>query len=1771
MTMTLKSYMIFQKKDSEGHVLTREWQAFHKASNADKPKEMASILEGIREKAMKRHLSEDFYDAGREWVYVIQRRNWKERESARAQFQKEVAAFDEPIVTLSWMEEFGGSGTNSRFDYVRERGAELRAACHPHFHRNLNYMDGNLTAFMKDDEEYALWKLLQDRYFSGSEPEKDAVYAALAAREQGVYPAGDYLKYVAASRLNGPARIARMEALAKEFAGKAVSMYPKQVLMRERFSELLKKKATEAQFKLFYSECQAIEKERKAYRGDEKTIADACTDVKDIVDELTGKGVAFSSKDRRIDVIFKNIAKTDVQFCRSKDGEPDKVLWTRPVANAANRFFLEDTVSFELPPMDDGEYVLKTSWGKDETALHRFSQFRLSFSVRTESEGLAAYAADYLTGEPVAAADVIMLKGGSEQFRERVTFQGFTRLPERFRKELTKSGSRELCCEYRDAEGFLRRSYAVSFWRTSPSTADNAAYDGIRCNVYRDRGAYNPGNTLQFKAVVYKGNLLDENHTVPAGMKLTAKLFDSEDNEIASQVLETGEFGSAAGSFALPTGLRNGMFSLAIYREDAKSAMTTEQFRVDEFVLPTFDLTFDRREDLFFEGDNVPVSGTVKSFSGHSLAGATLLLEVSRWGRIALSEPVPIAEDGRFKTAFPARDAGFYSIVAKVTDGTGETLEFNDYVYVINGVMLSVLPDGAAEGSVELLGKDAKRIGRRVIGTSGSAHIITTPDATVSFRVRNTDGKVVPNVPVHYKLLDEQGKVLEEGSVASGGKKTFRLGASGLYRLKSEVVLKSALGKEIKADDEDAFLRVLREDTALDAPVWKFIQVLGDPVTPGGKFGLRFGAAGGPVWAVVTLYEDGGKVLDSHVVKLEGERGKAGSLTDLEYTWQAGWPEAVRMNVFYFRDGREVSYDHEFRCKTDKLALPLSFSSLKDSCFPGTEYTVTLQSEPGIEAVAAVYDKSLDAIAGNPWPVVHLRTYHAAAMGSESVCGDVGGSPYRSMRYFDDALAGGAMPMRKLESRSVMQMNVAMAPMEAGAERAVADEELADMDMAGAEKAAENARVREQFEESLTFQPFLRSDANGKISFSFRTSDKLSTYYVAVYAHGKDMRNAYVREETVVSVPVKVAVNAPRFLYRGDVLQLAANVASNTDKPVAGTLFLYVYDKADHAASKPVSTQRIPLTVPARGSLAKTFAVRVPETDTLGLKTVFVAKDFSDAVFQAVPVNERLQRLTEAHSAVLRAGMDEEALFRELRKRFVNVPGKKAESSVVTVLDMVRDAIPEHVEPKGSNVLDLSEAYYTRLLAGRLNEKYPDSGLPAVAADDLLEKILACRNADGGFGWFEGMRSSGIITAVVLDRFAKLAARGFSVPDLTGAVKWLDANQFSDELPYWCGWVSDAQYMHVRARYADVPFEIKQTGDRKTFNKRMSGFKEYAQDYLVPSEKDGRGLTGQILAKARRIATLRSLLGSDAGKALAKAWGIRFGTESKLRSSMDADFASLLEYAVEHRDGGWYYPNAVMPFRGLLESEAYAHSLLTDLLSDYASTEAQAGVIADGLRIWLMLQKETQKWGDDAAYVDAITSILDGSEAVLGTKVLVLKADFTAPFEQIKAAGNGFTVERRFFREKKVTKHYENRTSDETWTENELEEIRPGTPLAVGDKLWIRYRIWSQENRSFVRLTAPREASLTPVQQLSGHYGWGFRALMVPGLGWSLTPQAYRNVKADRTEYFFDSFPEENTEITETFHVTQAGTFTAPVVTVESLYAPHYRANAGFAGTLTAR
>jgi hypothetical protein len=71
-------------------------------------------------------------------------------------------------------------------------------------------------------------------------------------------------------------------------------------------------------------------------------------------------------------------------------------------------------------------------------------------------------------------------------------------------------------------------------------------------------------------------------------------------------------------------------------------------------------------------------------------------------------------------------------------------------------------------------------------------------------------------------------------------------------------------------------------------------------------------------------------------------------LTEIVYDYKEEYPDAVRLMVFYFRDGSRRMFNQEFRRERKTLELPLAFSSFTDKALPGTEYLLALKSVPGV-------------------------------------------------------------------------------------------------------------------------------------------------------------------------------------------------------------------------------------------------------------------------------------------------------------------------------------------------------------------------------------------------------------------------------------------------------------------------------------------------------------------------------------------------------------------------------------------------------------------------------------------------------------------------------------------------------------------------------------------------------------------------------------------------------------------------------------------------------
>lgn len=1747
------------KTDGEGHVLVKEWAAQRSFEEKDLPQSRAEVLESIISKASERRLDWDFYDAWCRYYDVRISRSWKERENVEKEFSQAVEAYGAPIVTYCHKVSRGRMNASEAMDFLRRNAVALKSSRSEAFYRNRGnvhgMLSGQLYKYIRNDYEYILWETAG--FALGRDDVKEtAAYKELARLVGDSYPAGAYLEFRSAQRWSdSPESVAGLEEVAGRYSGKAVGLLAEAELLRIRKKNIDKNDArTEGDYAALYQDCRRFESARKSMRGEERSMVKDETTVLDIINDLTDKSIRTTISGDVLKVRLQNLSSATLEIYPS--GARKKRIFKETLKVGNPRFYVGDTVEVALPKMDDGEYVVLVKKGKVSTSMTLVRR-RLSVSLRLSTAREAIYVVDSRTGEPLKKVTISLYCGPDEvvTVTDYPLNDGFTALPSEIAYSRTKKDAvYSIICTSRDSDGMLLASDKVRLHRFYDYSADDS---GVFCKVFTDRGACNPGDKVFYKSIFYSGKMSERIAVYGAGKTAEAVLYDSEGNELASEKMVVNEFGSVAGEFTIPENIRGGTFSVEVSCDDCEGV---RYITVDEFVAPTFELTFEPQEGLCFPGEEIFVRGKAVSYTGHGMTGTRLSYKVLKGDTVFAEGVVHPGADGGFEIAFTSdtedRHYAHYTVVVTAVTATGETMEYDTWVQVSDHVRLdAVLAGGGVDADARLAG-DSHRWRRLDIVDGNSFGF--------RFDVLSNDGRKL-QADVEYQLLAKDGAVLAEGRVKSGSVVDFD--ASDGYEF--VVKARAYAGDTVTEFIENRVYRVPKDASALNVPFEYYFRPGKQELETGEDVRAMFACADGPVWAVVELTGEHGYALESRTLYLQGQIGTDSSVEEISFEYKKDYPDAVWLNVFYFRNGEAVHLDREFRRVRTALDLPLTFETFEDRTVPGTEYTFMIRTGGGVECLAAVYDKSLDAFRGNEWYPVRLADFSVQQPEYASWCGE---TRLLHVIGYGDRMYGARM--RKSAGQAMMYdmaeaEEVPMAMM-AGSSNSLDEvvgmaygvnsesKEEAVMDD-GAVEALEKAFARSEFASTLAFEPFLRSDADGAVSLKFRTSEKLGTYYVALFAHDRDMRNATLRREMVVTVPVKVDILQPEFLYAGDRCMLSVNVSNNTSSDVSGTLAVSVTgDVYKDGAARPKSYR---ITVPAGGELPNVVDVKVPvRAGEMTVKAVFTADGgVSDGVQVAVPVLGDLQVLTEAHSALLLPEMPKDEVLAGLRKEFVNVSSYGAEYSERHIADMLREMLLLKKEASATDVLSLSEAYYVRKVLASLGAEIevdePDSR--------LLERIMACRNADGGFSWFEGMDSNPQITMLVLERLARVdaslrdvSARGSWVYD---AVKYLDDMQFGVSRPVWCGGLSDERYMLVRSRFAKVPFAVSPaSGHEKAFNERIKAFRESAASYLLP--KDGRALAGGLSAKVMRLTTLDNLLSCDEGLALSKAWGVS-GVSRKLSASVSADVASLLEYAVEHPSGGVYYPNLVMPFRGLLESEARDHAMIADLMAAHGEEDARCAEVADGVRLWLMVQKETQKWEQTPAFVDAVASVLSASESVKGASVIVLSKSYEKPLSGVKAAGNGMTVERRFFRQVVATVDGGAEGSAGGRAKVSEEEILPGTMLNVGDKIRVEYRIWSGENRSFVRLTAPHEASLRPVEQLSGYYGWGVSPLRFGGW-YMLRMSGYRDVRSDRTYYYFDSFPEENTVISEEFFVTQAGEFSAPVVQIESLYAPHYRANA---------
>lgn len=1601
-----------------------------------------------------------------------------------------------------------------------------------------------VVEFCTDDYEYLLWyqffeeeddKLLKE-YVKGRHPQEEILEVASAI---------SVFQHYASPEKKLQQKLA-LKGLLRKYEGTFLEFFLRDALLVTRNSEESSQDRQEQ-----YNNCvkflEDITLAKKKHKSLSSYLQRLEVDVMGKKSRLEKKEVKFLVERGKIRVALNNVNKLDFSILKpgAKVDDKPETVFRKHLKSDKDSFCLYDTLVLDLPKLEDGRYIFQGKAGDKVLGEKEYTQQSISIVLLSTRDGYRLLASDALTGKPLKEYSLRIFETNlrdveseamgvhSYNLRKRLFSTTITadtldavlldgeagKVIADFEKSVeslydkARDETLALMVSYTDKDGYYRCSPLVPIGRFLPPKSETDI--DIEALLMTDNVLYHPKDSLRFKVVAYRGNAYSSFNTLEEGRIIKAILKDAEGNLVDSKELRLGAFGSASSSFFIPEGKKNGRWMMEVsYPVGSGWSLLTRHVRVDDYSLPTYFMEIDPCNTMFKVGDTITVTGKIEGYSGHPLTDADVKMiveikdEDDQEYKLVLQRKVQALAGGLVSEWFVPEKSGRYIISFAITDQSGETLGFWTDRFVDLDAWCSHKILNHIKGGKYFLDYKIYDRDRYIINSD-------TLLLSVDIHPASYGHGISWNIPYKFSIWDINGNEVIQHDNLYGNSLSVDLSSleDGLYDVE-------AYFDEPRGDKWDKTRFLLMRESLPDGVESVFIPNDTDDPEASGIDVLVGASTDVYLTAAVSC---GGIVMEHRMIHLDGDR----RLHRISFDYPVVDFEEATVGIVYARDGRLGNFKKLYPKKSRTLDLSVQAVEFKDELSPGKVYRFSFKADnpEDMEAVVSAYDASADAILRGyeaeeaKWKTVSLK--EPSPNQAFSVYAGAGDFNNGVLDFVDDVL--------------VMEVS-----------RSV-----------GSAAEYVGGALRSDFNDVLCFIPHIVSK-DSTISFTVKTSDKLSTYHLNLFAHTRDMHNTFLQKDFKVTIPVKVSISQPSYLYRGDIYDVSATVSSKS-ADCDGEARIEAYEDAEstiYPYSKPLALA---------GGTSSSFNQKKSINawgDSLNVTVSYISDKYSDGVYVKIPLKKDIQSLTESHSAVLLSSGSREAALKHLKESFRNMSAEDAVEKEETVSVILQRLISKSDTPKDKDLVSVMDAFcFAKMLEGERKTDVPDT---------VWTSILTFRNRGGGFAWLKQMPSNQSITAAALERFALLRDMGCEIPDMTSSVRYLDSIQFARDWPWWCGGLNIRQYLYVRSMFPEVPF-------RQSLNAEN---KDRISNYLCPSKSAVRKdivSKYDVLELARRSSVIRNLLSSESGRKLLKSLTGNSYSESNLQKTLDEDIFHITDHAVHHPDGGSYYPNAVMPLKGMIENEAYAHSLIADVLSAYskdfgssqpsarakhaasraAQTASSAAQVADQVRLWLILQAQTQDWEKNLYFLNAVRSINQVSDSIKRTSVLTLSNTEEKRFDSVVQSGNGMKIERILYRYS---------VSTEDGTSGLRARIRVGDTLRRGEKIIAEYRIWNKENRSFVMVSAPREACMMPVNQLSGKY-YGLKSLIVDGY-YSFEPTGYRSVETERTRYYFDVLPEETTVLKEEFFVVQDGVYTAPVVEVECSYAPMYRANGAFGGRI---
>lgn len=1157
---------------------------------------------------------------------------------------------------------------------------------------------------------------------------------------------------------------------------------------------------------------------------------------------------------------------------------PEVTSWSLAINPAEDH--ADRTDAIDNPLVDAGAYLVEVSVKNKESKSRLVVWVTDTVLIQKPTDQGPLYAVlDALTGKPIAGAKLELFGYNTrnqlpqskkpldlKQFVEQTDNEGLVQI--RLDTEPALRGYNWLAMASTDG-GRLAHLGFNNLW-FSPRTSKRDL--GNKIFLVTDRPVYRPGDKVAFKAWIAKPSYAIEaaDSVSPFAHKaFQVELLDARGDKVWSKQLTANANGGIAESYSLPLGT-----SLGNYRVQV-TGFGGGTFRVEEYRKPEFEVSVEAPDKPITLGESFEATIRADYYFGSPVANAKVRYRVMRstsqshwhpigpwdwlygkgynwvgtnaewhprWSRWGCYAPTPswmpgfniapemvaegeadIAPNGTYQLKIDTANALArnpdldyrYQVIAEVTDASRRTITgqksllaakspvratlWLDKGYYEVGDTLSVSLSVRTPDGKPVEGEGTLRLMKLLPGEENEEEELQTWEL-FSDAEGSAELKVKASQPGRYRLVYT--------SLAVNG---IRASAGSLFTIRGE-----GLGGEGFRDNDFRF---------------NALELIPDRVEyqPGDTIRLLVNADRPDSLVALFVRPLNGVYGKPQMVRLTGKS------TIVEI------PISAEDYPNFFVEGITVS-DGKLHTVVNQIVVPpatrvIGVEALPsaDAYLPGQEANLKVRLSDGEgspligEATIAIYDKSIDAIAGSDsigdirktfwsWRRSHRPISYHNLSRSEQAINPKGITAMEHLglwslpRWEADARKDLDTPQRAGQLKFGRQARGMVAtsaqPMMAAAE-SLSSDSIRDEESAGSGSEEPIVTVRKNFADTALWVGSVETDSNGIAEIPFTLPESLTAWRIRVWGMASGTRVGEGEAEIVTRKDLMVRLQAPRFLVQSDEVTLSAIVNNYYTVPQTVKVRL---ETEGNALGLPSDTTRT-VTIEAGGETRIDWLATAKEEGEIKLRAIAIAQSndpsstdpptgssigsttspaATDAMQIELPILIHGAERVESFSEVL--GPDDSLATFE-----IIVPEKRRPESTrlefhyrPSLVGAMLDAIPYLIEyPHGCTEQTLNRflpaaitqkvliEMGTNLDALKPNDATPSLGPKnmnkAIYSSEELEQIVKqgvtrlgeMQLSDGGWGWFSGFGewSSAHTTAVVVRGLLVARENGVAIPE----------------------------------------------------------------------------------------------------------------------------------------------------------------------------------------------------------------------------------------------------------------------------------------------------------------------------------------------------------------------------------------------------------------------